>query len=348
MNKKYVINGKFMADRMQGIVRYGREILNSLDAVLDNNSLKIILAVPSNAVDIPKYKHIDVIRLGKRKGIAWEQLDLGRYIRKNQDYMLVNFCNVTPFLVRPGITVVHDIMYKTFPENCNSIRNKISRIWHCIQYKYIFNHEKIILTVSNFSKYEIEKNYPKAKGKIHVIPNGWQHVMKYGENPDWNKKYSFLHSRKFYFSLATLAANKNVNWTIQVARHNPNEEFAIGGKIYEFNFEKIPDNVHLLGFVSDADACSLIKNCKAFLYPSVYEGFGIPPLEALALGAEVLSSDATSLPEVLGTSAHYFDPYNYEVDLNDLLREPVDQSALNNYSWDKSAELLKLILEKNE
>ena len=70
-------------------------------------------------------------------------------------------------------------MYKTFPQNYITLRNKISRIWHCIQYKYIFKHERIILTVSEFSKKEIERNYPKTRGKIYVIPNGWQHVNEY-------------------------------------------------------------------------------------------------------------------------------------------------------------------------
>ena len=347
-NKKtYVVNGKFMSDRMQGIVRYGREILNSLDKLLsEEDEVKIILAVPNNAVDVPAFKNIEVIELGQKTGITWEQTELRKYIKENKSYTLLNFCNVTPFFVRPGITTVHDIMYKTFPENYKSLRNKISRLWHCIQYRYIFSHEKLIITVSEFSKKEIERSYPKSKGKIHVIPNGWQHVLEYKENSEWQMTYPFLEPGRYYFSLATLAANKNVNWTIEVAKKNPDSVFAIGGKIYGSEYENIPENIHLLGFISDEDACSLIRHCKAFLYPSLYEGFGIPPLEALGLGAEVISSDATSLPEVLGTSARYFDPHDYDVDIDHLLEASVDQDALEKYSWDKSAAMLKNVLEK--
>lgn len=334
----YIINGKFMSDRMQGIVRYGREMLNSLDTFLEGEeNIRMKLAIPLRTTEVPQYDNIEVIRLGNREGILWEQLDLGRYIRKNRDCILINFCNVTPFFIRPGITTVHDIMYKTFPDNYTSIRNKISRLWHCLQYKYIFSHEKLILTVSNFSKKEIEKNYPKAKGKVHVIPNGWQHVLNYSESNDWKEKYPFLKAKEYYFSLATLAPNKNVRWTIEVAKRNPESLFAIGGKVYGSQYEKLPDNLHLLGFVSDADSCSLIKNCKAFLYPSIYEGFGIPPLEALALGAVVASSNATSLPEVLGNSAYYFDPKNYDINLNDIFKASRDKRALEKYGWDKSA-----------
>ncbi len=74
---------------------------------------------------------------------------------------------------------------------------------------------------------------------------------------------------------------------MKVAEHNPAAVFAIGGKKYEPGNYKNPSNVHFLGFVSDEDACSLLKNCKAFLFLSIYEGFGIPPLEALALGAQL-------------------------------------------------------------
>jgi glycosyltransferase involved in cell wall biosynthesis len=100
-----------------------------------------------------------------------------------------------------------------------------------------------------------------------------------------------------------------------------------------------PENVHLLGFISDEDACALIKNCRAFLFPSLYEGFGLPPLEALALGAQVISSNTTSLPEVLGDAVHYVDPYDFDVEITGLLKETVGQAqdTLNKYSWNRSS-----------
>lgn len=345
--RTFVVNGKFMADRMQGIVRYGREILNSLDEQIDDN-IHIVLAIPPNAKEIPVYKNIDVLTIGNKTGIVWEQIVLGAYMRKHKDYTLINFCNVVPFFIQPGITAVHDIMYKTFPENYSSIRNRISRLWHCLQYRYIFGHEKQIITVSNFSKSEIEKVYPKARGKIEVIPNGWQHVLKYKENPNWKEKYSFLEEKKFFFSLATLAKNKNGKWIIEIAKKNPEYIFAMGGKIYEEDFDVLPSNVKLLGFVTDEDACSLMKNCKAFLFPSLYEGFGIPPLEALAQGADVISSNTSSMPEVLGKSVYYIDPFDYDVDLDELLMNEVDtrEEALSRFGWDLSASSLYEIIKE--
>ena len=82
-------------------------------------------------------------------------------------------------------------------------------------------------------------------------------------------------------------------------------------------------NVFYPGYVSDAENAALMKHCKLFLHPAVFEGFGIPPLEALALGAPVALANATCLPELYGDTARYFDPYDYDVDLDALAAQPV-------------------------
>lgn len=344
---KYIINGKFMSDRMQGIVRYSREIVDALDGLSDDDA-EVVIAIPPDAKDIPNYKNIRVEQVGTKTGIKWEQTDLRRYVKQNKEAICINLCNVTTFGIQPGITTIHDIMYKVNPSHYTTLRNKISRLWHCIQYKYICSHESVVLTDSNYSKKEIEKYYPKAKGKIRVIPCGWQHVLQYSESDDWQQRYPFLEDKQYYFSLSTLAKNKNGQWIINAAKRNPEGTFAIAGKYYETEDVEIPPNVHMLGFVSDEDACALIKHCKAFIHPSFYEGFGLPPLEALALGAEVISSNTTSLPEVLGDAVHYIDPNNADVDLEKLLAEPVGDKtkALERYSWQKSAEMLKDVMNK--
>ena len=342
--REYIINGKYMAERMQGIVRYSRELVFELDNIV-NDDISITLVIPPNAKEIPALKKIKIKQIGFRTGILWEQLDLGRYVRNHKKATLINLCNVTPFFVKPGITAVHDIMYRVNRNHYTTLRNRISRMWHELQYKYIFKHERIIITVSNFSKSEIEKYYPIAKGKIQVVPNGWEHVLNYDISLDWRKRYPFLKPHNYFFSLSTLSRNKNGLWIIKIAKNNPNELFVMGGKIYEAEYNDIPSNVRLLGFISDNDAAALMQNCKAFIFPSIYEGFGIPPLEALALGAEVISSNATSLPEVLGNSVHYIDPYDYNVNLDEIMKTDVDRKeALNNYSWKKSAKKLLSLL----
>lgn len=342
MSKKYVINGKFLADRMQGIVRYAREMTKALDKCLEGD-ITITLLAPNDAKDIPHLKNIKVKIIGKHTGMLWEQTDLRYYLKMHKEVTCINFCNICPLFVQPGITTVHDVMYKANPQDYRTLRNKLSRYWHMFQYWYIAKHEKAITTVSNFSKREIEKYYPAAKGKITITPNGWQHVLEYKESTDWQERYPFLKPKEYFFSLSTLSRNKNGKWIIENAKYNPDCVYAIAGKYYETDKFEIPQNVHMLGFISDEDACALIKNCRAFIHPSLYEGFGIPPLEALALGAEVISSNATALPEVLGKSVHYIEPNDFCVDLSKVMQTTVNDAdeVLGGYSWEKSAIILK-------
>ena len=84
---------------------------------------------------------------------------------------------------------------------------------------------------------------------------------------------------------------------------------------------------------------ALMRNCKAFIFPSFFEGFGIPPLEAMSVGAKVLVSNASCLPEIYGNSAIYIDPYNSDIDINEFLKKPVDspELVLEKYSFANTA-----------
>ena len=91
-----------------------------------------------------------------------------------------------------------------------------------------------------------------------------------------------------------------------------------------------------------------MQQCKAFIHPAIYEGFGIPPLEAMSCGASVIVSTATCLPEIYGKSAHYIDPLNYDVDLDALLAEPVAarEDVLGKFDWQREGEKLLELLRK--
>ena len=143
---------------------------------------------------------------------------------------------------------------------------------------------------------------------------------------------------------------KNTKWVLKVAENNPDCLFVLAGaksRGTSGDFKELK-NVIYLGFVSDEQVKSLLKNCKAFIYPSIYDGFGIPPLEALSQGATVICSSAACLPEVYKNSVHYIDPYCADVDIESLLNEKIDsaESVLGRYSWKKSAKELYECLKR--
>lgn len=160
----------------------------------------------------------------------------------------------------------------------------------------------------------------------------------------------------YFFSMSSIAPTKNFKWVIEAAKQNKNQIFIIAGgtdpKSFGINSleEEVP-NVKYVGRVSDEDAKLLMRDCKAFIFPSYYEGFGILQ-EAFACGApEVIVSDIPVMHEVCGTSAHYINPFDYEnIDLNTIMKHETDapDQVLSKYSWRDSAQKMLNVLETVE
>jgi Glycosyltransferase len=340
--KKILINGFFLCRLLTGIERYAYEITSRLDKLCRSDEITII--VPVDAVNIPKYENIRIIRYGKIiQNILWQMVTLQWFLITHREYTVLEFGNTAlPFA--PGIVFLHDIYCEFFPEDFKGFRDKVVRIYNRRQYRLIAKHSKHIVTVSEYSKNQIIQ-YCKAKPeKISVIYNGWNHFINI--TPDYSVFIDFpVLSKSFYFSLGSLSKRKNIKWIIEYARKNPDSTFAVSGvslptvKADELN-DSAPKNIILLGYLDDSKVKALMEKCKAFILPSYYEGFGLTPLEALSCGAQIIVAKAASLPEIYGNTAHYIDPFNNDVDLDALLREPVEKpdAILEKYSYDTSSE----------
>lgn len=204
---------------------------------------------------------------------------------------------------------------------------------------------KKIFTVSDFSKSEIQNFFKLPQTKIIDIGNGWQHIETIKTDEDSITKYG-LFKKKYFFSLGTKAPHKNLNWVFDYAQKHLDEVFVISGftnnSIYGKVGVSMPSNVRFLGYLRDSEVKSLMQNCKAFLFPSFYEGFGIPPLEAMSTGCPVIVSDIPVMHEIFEDSVHYIDPNNTDVNLEALLKQSVSPATpiLEKYSWQKSAKKL--------
>lgn len=344
---KYVIDGLFLTQRITGTQRYAYEIVNELDKLTDKGELCIL--VPESAEKLPEFENIEIVRYGSRSGIMWQQTDLARYLKKNKAKGIF-FNNVFPLAYPHGIITLHDVCYKVNPKFYASLRDKLSMLWHRLNYWCAVHSEMAITTVSDFSVSELAKYYKVKADRVKVIRPGWQHINKTAFSEDTFERYSFLKPQGYYFSMSTLGANKNFKWILYAAKNNPDETFVIagGGKLKgaaeAAGFSSLP-NVHFLGYVSDEDAKTLMANCKAFLFPTLYEGFGLPPLEAAACGCrQLIVSDTPCMHEVYGDNAEYIDPKDFSFSGLSKLTKQCDASLLDKYSWKKSAEKLKALL----
>ena len=343
--RKYLIDGRFLASMKTGIDRYAYQIINELDKICDG--LDISILVPGNAQSLPQYRNIRVIT--EKNERLWTQAVFGGYARLH-NMTPVNLCNEVSVIAKKGIVCLHDVCYVETKEYYPGVTEfDSSEIeWFKKLYRRIVKKTGRLITVSEFSKCRIEELLNVPPDKIDVIGNGRQHFNSIKTDRALLDRYEKIKEGQYYFTLTSANKNKNVDWVLEASKVNPDDIFVIAGKgIDRFvDFNKY-NNVVYTGFASDELAKTLMKYCKAFIFPSYYEGFGIPPLEALSTGCQVIVSDAASLPEIFGSAAYYISPDNPYVNLDELIRQPVTaaQEVLEKYSWAKSAGQLYSILK---
>ena len=353
----YTIDGLFLTQRITGIQRYAFELCLEIDKKIDKDVLEIL--VPANIDEtikknIPEYKNIKVTYYGKYNGIKWQQIDLANYLRKNKRKGQF-LTNIFPLSYPKGNITIHDVSYKANPNFFTSKRDRISALWHRLNYWVAAKSKMQILTDSYFSRDEIIKYYHVNPKRIKVVYVGWQHMQRICEADDTYKRYAELENKEYYFAMSTLAPNKNFKWIIEAARQNPDSIFAIagGGALKENEEAKRLNNLCLLGYVTDEDAKILMKNCKAFIFPTLYEGFGMPPLEAIASGARcIIISDTPCMKEVYTDNAVYISPEKYtHIDFEQIGHlEDVHnyEHLLSRYSWEKSAKKILHMIDNGQ
>jgi len=348
--KTILINGYFLCRRLTGIERYAYEITSRLDKLCKPDEIAII--IPVDAVNIPKYKNIRAIRHGKTiQHVLWQMFTLQWFLITHREYTVLDFGN-TALPLAPGIVFLHDIYCEFFPEDFKGFRDKLVRLYNRWQYRLIAKESKHIVTVSNFSKNQIVQHCKAKPENISVIYNGWSHFKNITADNSVFNDFPVL-SKPFYFSLGSLSKRKNIRWIIEYAHKNPNSIFAISGvslstvKADELD-NSTPQNIILLGYLDDSKVKALMTQCKAFILPSYYEGFGLTPLEALSCGARIIIAQAASLPEIYGNTAHYINPFNTDVDIDALLSEPVEKpdAILAKYSYDTSAHMVYNLIKE--
>jgi len=347
-----LINGDFFCRRLNGIERYAYEITVRLDKISKQGEIAIIL--PNNTENVPGFSNLKIIRHKKniKSHLWWQMITLQWFLITHRKYTVLEFGNsALPFA--PGIVFLHDIYCEFFPEDFISKRDKLICAYNRWQYRLISKKAKKIATVSFFTKNQIIENFHVNHEKISVIYSSWEHFKLINTDTSVFNDFPILAEKPFYFSLGSLSKRKNIKWILDYASKHPETLFAISGtslstvKVDELD-TGMPRNIILLGYLDDSKVKALMEKCRAFILPSYYEGFGLTPLEALSCGAQIIVAKAASLPEIYGKTAHYIDPFNSDIDFDELLTEPVERpdEILAKYSYDTAAErVYKLIKE---
>lgn len=306
--KTILINGRFLTQQMTGVQRYARDMAAALQG-LKRPDFRFVLAVPDGKRRSP-FPDMEIIEDRSRlRGMWWEQLRLPRLMRKIGASLLWNPCNTGPVAVSRQVVTIHDA--SVFAGS--GWFSAPFRVYYRLLQPALGRRAAAIVTDSQFSKDELVRCRIAPLQKISVVPPmvsplfqavDAQAAAKGGMPP-------------FVLCIASRNPRKNVKgliraWTLLPESVKAGTELVIAGGHSPAHakdpLDAIPRDVRLLGYVSDEKLAELYRQARAFLFPSLYEGFGLPPLEAMACGTPVLASHIAPLKESCGESVLYCDP----------------------------------------
>jgi len=348
MKKEVFFNGRFLTQAITGVQRTAYELVLAIDnlveqGMIDKNIYSFKLIYSGKIINQIELKHIKVVKKGFLKGNLWEQLELPFYTRK---CLLISMCTISSLFKRNQIVIVHDASFLVNTQ----FFSFIFRTWYRVAIIALGKIAKQIVTVSNFSKSELIKHAHYKSGKISVIYNAAEHILRYNE-PEDDFKNKVSHLKPYCLAVSSLGANKNFDGLSQALKKvnfNGFNMLVAGGITPTLQSGVRDSSINYLGYVSNEELKFLYTNASIFIFPSFYEGFGIPPLEAMISGCPCISSNTSSLQEVLGNACEYFDPKNIQdmaskidnlinnTDRQRYLRKVGSERALL-YSWKKSA-----------
>jgi glycosyltransferase involved in cell wall biosynthesis len=311
---KICVNGRFLTQRMTGVQRYAVEVVRKWDDMLESHEIdrkqtEIQLISPF-LDDRPKLRlaHIPLRMVGNGKGHLWEQTSLPAHCGNS---ILINLCNTAPLIRKKSIVAIGDASVFAVPYAYTPL----------FRYGYQFLHRMIgktverILTYTEFSKIELIRYCRIPSFKIDVIYLGADHFNTCPSDPDFLSKND-LGKKPFILAVSSMNVQKNFSSIVNAFRFldKKNLDIVIVGGANEKVFSEFKidpsENVKWVGYVSDAQLKALYEKAACLVYPSLYEGFGLPPVEAMSCGCPVIVSKSACMPEVCGNAALYCDPYD--------------------------------------
>ncbi|MFA6995448.1 MAG: glycosyltransferase family 1 protein [Patescibacteria group bacterium] len=343
---------------VQGIEIFARNLLVSLIKqapddefifFVNQESAKIFYFETGNVKTvIKKFKKLSRINL-----IAYQQFGLIRELNKENIDLLYCPSIAAPIFYKKKIVTIHDCASLRFLEESGFF----SRIYLRLSFWSAKYYSFLVVTVSNFSRREIKDLLHIPEKRIIVISEGVPVLPAVGDSTVNSLITKFgLDGRPYFFYISNLRPRKNVlrlleAWADFYSRH-PEYFLVIAGKDERRRFNNNPAHqVFFLGIISEEEKVALYKKSLALVFPSLYEGFGLPILEAQSLGVPVLASSTSSLPEIAGDSALFIDPNDTKAMAagleriispqffkDDLLKKAYKN--LERFSWDKSADIL--------
>ncbi len=316
-----------------GIGRYCRELL--LHLTLQNPDDTYIVIVKKIPHDFPARENISWIE----SPIHWytwaEQYTLGKLMNRRFDINLwhIPHWNVPVSLNVNFVMTIHDFIFEEFPTHDGSLFGKITFIfnWSVWRMLLIFNLKRAqkIITVSQYVRDEIVRRYPWAASKIEVTLLGVSTLCSDNKSPTPPSPYFLMVGNSYPHKnhalvFKTFAEHPELTAHLYVVTHR--DRFSEEAARQTHGDARI----HFVFDAPDTELGALYNGCTALIFPSLSEGFGIPPLEAFSFGKHVIAAKTSSLPEILGDLPFWIEP-NDTTALYNAIMQALSHSALNDF-----------------
>jgi glycosyltransferase involved in cell wall biosynthesis len=304
------INGRFLCRRPSGVDRFALEIVRALDGLLARDDpalrgVRVAVLAPADAVAPDGLGRVTIERFGRLEGQAWEQLELPWRVRGR---LLLNLCNTAPLALRRQAVVIHDAATVRVPQ---AFTPAFRALYEAMMPR-LGRRSSHVITVSEFSRRELDAVWRIDRARVSVVREGAEHVLRVPADRSLLEREG-LRPAGYLLAVGNITPHKNLGTLLRasaIGDRLPVDLVLAGGtdpRVFGHVGLELPPGVRALGYVTDAQLRALYENAAAFVFPSRYEGFGLPPLEAMACGCPVVASSAASLPEVCGDAALFFD-----------------------------------------
>lgn len=324
------INGRFLGRLATGVDRFAYEVIRGIDQLVADHDpitagLSFEILVPASVkVDPQQFPHLRIRTVHGGTGQYWEQVSLALAARGT---LLLNLCNAAPLLFPNQVTVMHDAAPVRIPQ----AYTRAFRAWYRMMAPWVGRIARRVLTVSEFSRRELSQAYRIPDRKIGVLPMSGDHMLRLPQAPDVRRKFQ-LSGRPYVLAVSSASHHKNfrlVVEAIELLKTTEYEVVIVGATLPVFQSvqQVAPDFVKRVGYVDDEDLKALFRHAACFVFPSLYEGYGLPPVEAMTLGCPVLASNLPSVREACGNAALYFRPTSAR-ELGELLTHVMRDSTL--------------------
>jgi glycosyltransferase involved in cell wall biosynthesis len=348
-----VINGRFLTQRITGVQRFAIETVSAIERLLGRDKYaalrgRVRIVAPNGRLTPLALQRIGLEQGGLTVGHSWEQFDLPLLAG---GAAVVNLCALGPILYRRQLVVVHDTTFLAVPRTFSPL----TRLFYRMLVPALIRRSARVAAVSEFTRGELMSRLNIPPTEVAVCNEGGDHMTAVQSDASILDRL-MLRGRRFFLAVGVGGPNKNLPGLLAafanmrepdltlviVGQRNPriHPEGSVDG-----------DGVSYAGYVTDSELRALYEHALALVYPSIYEGFGLPPLEAMVCGCPVIGSDQAALVEIAGGAVAHVPMFDINalahqmrlVAGSDEIRRDLSRRGrirAGSYGWDRTANCL--------